>query len=95
MNTEFGTIEDDGLGRIRIYLSMKGPVSSPKITYDRKGFEQNLEKDLKQEKQNFKSMVKEEFGWGKKDSTATKNRNQKSRRKKNYKSNTTIKIPLF
>jgi hypothetical protein len=81
MNTEFGTIEDDGLGRIRIYLSMKGQVSNPKITYDKKGFKQNLEKDLKQEKQNFKSIIKEEFGWGKKDSTTTKKQEPKVQKK--------------
>ena len=81
MNTEFGTIEDDGLGRMRIYLSMKGPVSSPKITYDRKGFEQNFEKDLKQEKQTFKNIIKDEFGWGKKDSVNTKKQEQKPPKK--------------
>jgi hypothetical protein len=81
MNTEFGTIDDDGLGRIRIYLSMKGPVSSPKITYDKKGFEQNLEKEIIQEKQNFKSIIKDEFGWGKKDSTTTKKQEPKVQQK--------------
>jgi hypothetical protein len=81
MNTEFGTIEDDGLGRIRIYLSMKGPVSNPKINYDKKGFEQNLEKDLKQEKQTFKNIIKEEFGWRKKDSVTTKQQEQKPPKK--------------
>ena len=81
MNTEFGTIEDDGLGRIRIYLSMKGPVSSPKITYDRKGFEQNLEKDLKEEKQTFKNILNNEFGWSKKDTTTSKKQEQKPAKK--------------
>lgn len=81
LNTEFGTIEDDGLGRIRIYLGMKGPVSSPKITYDKKGFEQNLEKDLKQEKQTFKSILNQEFGWGKKDSVSNKKQEIKPAKK--------------
>ena len=81
LNTEFGTIEDDGLGRIRIYLSMKGPVSSPKITYDKKGFEQNLEKNLKQEKEKFKTIIKQEFGWGKKDSVTVKKTEPKQPKK--------------
>jgi autotransporter translocation and assembly factor TamB len=34
-NTEFGTIEDDGVGRPMVYLSMKGKASDPKFTWDR------------------------------------------------------------
>ncbi len=35
-NTEFGTIEDDGLGRWKLYLTMKGDASNPKFAYDKK-----------------------------------------------------------
>lgn len=72
MNTEFGTIEDDGLGKTRIFLTMKGPASNPKITYDRTGIEQKIKKDLVQEKQNLKNILHEEFGWFKKDSVKTR-----------------------
>jgi len=71
-NTEFGTIEDDGLGRMRLFLSMTGPLSNPKITYDRKGIEQKIVQDIKNEKQDIKKMLNEEFGWFKKDSTVSK-----------------------
>lgn len=69
MNTEFGTIQDDGLGKTRIFLTMAGPASNPKITYDRTGIEQKIKTDLIQEKQNLKNILREEFGWFKKDST--------------------------
>lgn len=71
-NTEFGTVEDDGLGRMRIFLTMKGPMADPKIVYDRKGIEQKITTDIKKEKQDLKSILHQEFGWFKKDSTVTK-----------------------
>lgn len=71
-NTEFGTVEDDGLGRMKLFLTMKGPAGDPKITYDRKGIEQKIATDIKQEKQDLKSILNKEFGWFKKDSTVTK-----------------------
>lgn len=67
-HTEFGNIEDDGLGKMKLFLSMKGPMSNPKITYDRKGVEDKIKNDVKLEKQNLKVILKEEFKWFKKDS---------------------------
>ncbi len=72
-NTEFGTIEDDGLGRSKLFISMKGPVSDPKIAFDRKGTEAKIEADIKNEKSNLKKILNKEFGWFKKDSAATVN----------------------
>lgn len=72
MNTEFGTIEDDGYGHPKLYLSMKGPIDKPKITYDKKAVEDNIVKSIKQEKQNMKAVLNKEFGWFKKDSVVQK-----------------------
>ena len=66
-NSEFGEVEDDGLGRTRLFLSMKGPVDDPKIGYDRKGAGEKVRSDLAREKQTIKSMLKEEFGLFRKD----------------------------
>ncbi|MBL7923239.1 MAG: hypothetical protein JNL88_03485 [Bacteroidia bacterium] len=71
-NTEFGTVQDDGLGRMRLFLTMKGPLSDPKISYDRKGIEQKITKDIRQEKQDLKQILRQEFGWFKKDSAGVK-----------------------
>jgi len=68
-NEEFGQVADDGLGRRNIFLSMTGTVDNPKIKYDSKGAMQNVKEDLKVEKQTLKSILKEEFGLFKKDST--------------------------
>ena len=35
--SEFREIEDDGLGRTQLLISMKGPVDNPRFGYDRKG----------------------------------------------------------
>ena len=79
-NTEFGTIEDDGLGRMKLFLSMKGPMTDPKITYDRKGIEQKIATDIKREKQDLKTILNKEFGWFKKDSTVTKKVDNQSKK---------------
>jgi hypothetical protein len=57
---------------MRIFLTMKGPMADPKIVYDRKGIEQKITTDIKKEKQDLKSILHQEFGWFKKDSTVTK-----------------------
>ena len=44
-NTEFGTIEDDGLGRTMIHLSMKGPMADPKFEWDRKSVEKKISEE--------------------------------------------------
>ncbi len=71
-NTEFGTIEDDGLGRMKLFLTMKGPLNSPVIEYDRRGMEQKIVRDIKEEKQDLKKILNKEFGWFKKDTTVVK-----------------------
>ncbi|TAH40316.1 MAG: hypothetical protein EYC69_10905 [Bacteroidetes bacterium] len=67
-NSEFGEIEDDGLGRTKLLLSMKGPIDNPRFGYDRKGASEKLKTDLAKEKQTMKAILKEEFGLFKKDS---------------------------
>jgi hypothetical protein len=60
-NTEFGTIEDDGLGRTMLHLTMKGPLSDPKFVWDRKSVEQKITTEIKNETKTFKNILKEEF----------------------------------
>ncbi|MCX6295493.1 MAG: hypothetical protein NTX97_05415, partial [Bacteroidetes bacterium] len=72
-NDEFGEISDDGLGRTNIFLSMTGTVEKPVIRYDSKGAIQNVKQDLKVEKQTLKTILKDEFGLFKKDSTLKSN----------------------
>jgi hypothetical protein len=73
-NDEFGEIADDGLGRRDLFLSMTGTVDKPIIKYDSKGAVEKVRQDLKVEKQTLKTILKDEFGLFKKDSTLTKNK---------------------
>jgi len=69
-NTEFGTIEDDGLGRMRIFLTMKGPLSDPVVKVNRSAIEQKIVREIKKEKQDIRKILNKEFGWFKKDTAA-------------------------
>ncbi|MFM2208005.1 MAG: hypothetical protein RL213_1980 [Bacteroidota bacterium] len=66
--TEFGTVEDDGLGRTKLFLSMTGTVDDPKISYDRKAVKEQLKEDFTREKEVVKDLLRKEFGSGRKDS---------------------------
>lgn len=79
-NEEFGEIESDGGRRFSLYLSMKGPLSNPVISYDRKGAVERVKEDLKQEKQNLKDILHQEFGWFRKDSTVNKDQDPKKKK---------------
>lgn len=68
-NDEFGEVADDGLGRTNIFLSMTGTVDNPIIKYDTKEAIQHIKQELKDEKRTLKTLLKEEFGLFKKDST--------------------------
>lgn len=68
-NEEFGTVEDDGLGKTAIYISMIGPLENPKISYDKSGLKMQMKQNVATETQNLKSILRNEFGWFKKDST--------------------------
>lgn len=61
-NTEFGVIEDDGLGRPRLYLTMKGTASDPKFAWDRKATEKKITDEISKETKGLKQILKEEFG---------------------------------
>lgn len=68
-NDAFGETIDDGTGRTNIFLTMTGTVDNPIIKYDTKEAIQNLKENIKEEKQTVKSLLKDEFGWFKNDST--------------------------
>ncbi len=69
-NMEFGTIEPD-TRRTNLFLSIAGTPDDFKIKYDPKEAVYKIKQDLKEEKANLKSILHEEFGWFKKDSSNT------------------------
>lgn len=66
--TEFGTIEDDGLGMV-IYVTMFGDLDDPSFSLDKDERRANLKENIENEKQDLKSVLKTELGFFKKDST--------------------------
>ncbi len=66
--SEFGKIEDDGLG-ITIFLTMSGSLDDPVFSLDKDERKNAIKENIEEEKQNVKSILKTEFGLFKKDST--------------------------
>jgi len=85
---DFGDIEDDGLERTTIFLSITGTTDKPIIKYDTKGAREKISKDLIKEKQNIKQVLNKEFGFFSKDSTVTKKKTEENRQKQKEKENT-------
>jgi hypothetical protein len=68
-STEFGPVEEDGLGRTSIYLKLTGNGENVKVTADLKATRNNIKQSLKNEKGTLKNILNEEYGWFKGDST--------------------------
>ncbi len=70
-DSEFGIIEDDGLGRVYLYLIIEGTPERTDVRYDRRGAIQNIREQLTEEKLELREILKEELGLFKKDSSIT------------------------
>ncbi|MBI2966667.1 MAG: hypothetical protein HYY40_02500 [Bacteroidetes bacterium] len=70
-NEEFGFIEPEE-GGMTLFISMTGTVDNPVFKYDKKAAFVKMKEDLKEEKQELKTILHEEFGLFKKDSTVKK-----------------------
>ncbi|MFN4233751.1 MAG: AsmA-like C-terminal region-containing protein [Bacteroidia bacterium] len=69
-NEEFLEENDEGgIRKMALYISMKGTVDNPKFSYDKIGLSNKIKHDVKQEKQIVKSILKEEFGVFKNDTS--------------------------
>jgi hypothetical protein len=76
--TEFGVVEDDGLGRTSLLLKVLGKGENAKVGYDMKAAGTEVKNNIKKERQTLKTILNQEYGWYKNDSTL----NQKSPEKK-------------
>jgi hypothetical protein len=68
-STEFGSVEDDGLGRTSVFLKVTGKGEDVKVGYDLKAANTKVKQNFKSEKETLKSILNKEYGWYKKDST--------------------------
>lgn len=74
--TEFGAVQDDGLGRTSMLLKIENKGEDIKVGYDIKAAGNKIKNEIKSEKQTLKTILKEEYGWFKNDSTVNQT-NQK------------------
>lgn len=70
-SSEFGEIEDDGLGRTSMYLKIAGKGEEVKVSYDMQAAGNQIKEDIKKERQTLKNILNEEYGWYKTDTPAS------------------------
>lgn len=82
-NTEFGEIEDDGLGRSKLFLTMKGTVDDPHFAIDKKAIGNKIAQEIKAEKAELRKLLHTEFGKDKnnqvKDSKSNEEKNSNAK----------------
>ncbi|HLP74105.1 MAG TPA: AsmA-like C-terminal region-containing protein [Bacteroidales bacterium] len=61
--TEFGAVQDDGLGRTSILLKVVNKGDDVKVSYDMKAASAGVKKNMQNEKKNLKTILNEEYGW--------------------------------
>ncbi len=60
--SEFGRIEDDGLGRTSLYLKINGDRRGSRVSHDTEALRAQIKDDLRREKKTIKSLLQEEYG---------------------------------
>jgi hypothetical protein len=94
--TEFGVVEDDGLGRTSLLLKIIGKGESIKVGYDIKAAGSKVKENIKSERQTLKTILNQEYGWFKKDSIPIpKPAEKKSRFKINWDGEDSSKSPAI
>ena len=92
--TEFGVVEDDGLGRTSLLLKIIGKGEVAKVGYDMKAAGTEVKNNIKKERQTLKTILNQEYGWYKNDSTVKqKTEVKKSRFKIKWEDSDTVKTP--
>ncbi|MCE5346044.1 MAG: AsmA-like C-terminal region-containing protein [Bacteroidales bacterium] len=68
--SEFGVIEDDGVGRTSMLLKIEKKGKDINVTYDMKAAGNVIKNNIKTEKQTLKTILNQEYGWFKNDTVA-------------------------
>jgi hypothetical protein len=66
-SSEFGVIEDDGLGRTSMLLKVVNKGEDINVSYDLKAAGTQVKNNIKTERQNLKTILNQEYGWFKED----------------------------
>ena len=62
-NQEFGIVEDDGLGRTRLYLLVSGTSGDYNVSYDHRAVRDVIKDNIASERNVLRQLLHEEFGW--------------------------------
>ncbi len=62
LNSEFGEVKDDGLGRTLVFLRIDGKGSNADVSYDMKAAKNKIKDDFRKERENLKNILNEEYG---------------------------------
>jgi len=73
--------QEDDEGRITLYLKLEGDGEDSNVKYDRKAARAVRKENMKDEKNELKDILNEEFGWYKGDSTINQDSNNKKSEK--------------
>ena len=69
---KFTNIEDDGLGRTTLFLAITGTVDDYNVGYDKRKARKKIKQDIEKEKEEIKSILRDEFSLFKNDSSRKK-----------------------
>jgi AsmA-like C-terminal region len=89
--TEFGMVEDDGLGRTSLLLKIETKGKMVKVGYDIKAAAAEVKENIKAEKKTLKSILNQEYGWYDNDSTLKQKPKERTRFRINWDENDSIK----
>ena len=78
--SEFGVVEDDGLGRTSLLLKVENKGDEVQVGYDLRAASDEVKKNIKAEKQNLRNILNEEYGWYKEDSVPKQKPEEKKAR---------------
>ena len=89
--TEFGVVQDDGLGRTSLLLKIENKGNDVKVGYDIKAAGSEIKNNVKSERQNLKTILNQEYGWFKSDTVVKQKPAEKSRFRITWEESDTIK----
>jgi len=78
--SEFGVVEDDGLGRTSILLKIETKGEEIKVSYDMKAATSSVKNNIKSERESLKTILNQEYGWYKGDTSVKQQPVQKKPR---------------
>ena len=68
--TEFGEVQDDGLGRTSMLLKIVYKGEDVKVSYDMKAAASEVKNNFKSERKTLKTILNQEYGWYKNDTAS-------------------------